>query len=134
MLKDVWLVVDLMLQDVCCTIHVLSVFSPLPPPPPHPRRSNPETPCTTAPLFFANFSTQETDYQRANMTWQLFLYRGAELILPSAPVEIRSALSDPNPCPAQPSLLRPSELKVWGTVRGENGRLIIGSGEESEVQ
>ena len=63
------------------------------------------------------------------MTWQLFLYQGAELVLPPAPVEIRPALSDPAPCPAHTDLLRSSELKVWGTVRGENARLIVGPGE-----
>ena len=63
------------------------------------------------------------------MTWQLFLYQGAELVLPPAPVEIRPALSVPAPCPAHTDLLRSSELKVWGTIRGENARLIVGPGE-----
>lgn len=61
------------------------------------------------------------------MTWLLYLYLGAEWILPPAPVEIRPGLTSPATCPA--SFVRGNLLKIWGKVTGDKARLIIGPGE-----
>ena len=79
-------------------------------------------------LFF-----QVSQYRRANVTYEIYLYEDATWILPESIVEFREVLDQPgigmsNTYACSSSYLRATSSHLWGTVVGDKAHLLVSTG------
>ena len=76
---------------------------------------------------------QVSPYRRVNMTYALYVYEGANVVLPTATVEFRQRLDQSGEhmpgdnCPA--SFLVSNTRTIWGQLTANSAHLLIGTGE-----
>lgn len=77
---------------------------------------------------------QVSQYRRANVTYEVFLYEGATWILPESILEFRENLDQKGIGMADStyactsSVLKQTSSRIWGTVVGNKAHVLVSTG------